>query len=156
MNYSANIKKLPRHFLPVDFSITNWEVLEPYFKNLDERNIASLTDLEQWLTDSSELEAAISEDACWRQIKMTCDTENKELEQSFTFFMMEIQPKVQPYADKLNKKLIDCPFIKELDQQKYFTYIRNVKKNIELFREANIPLNAELECNAAAVWCYLR
>jgi oligoendopeptidase F len=144
MTYSADIKKLPRHFLPVDFSITNWEVLEPYFKNLEERNIASLTDLEQWLTDSSELEAAISEDACWRQIKMTCDTENKELEQSFTFFMMEIQPKVQPYADRLNKKLIDSPFIKELDQQKYFTYLRNVKKNIELFREANIPLNAEL------------
>jgi oligoendopeptidase F len=144
MNYSADIKKLPRHFLPVDFTITNWEVLEPYFKNLEERNIASLKDLEQWLTDSSELEAAISEDACWRQIKMTCDTENKELEQSFTFFMMEIQPKVQPYADKLNKKLIDCPFTKELNQQKYFTYLRNVKKNIELFREANIPLNAEL------------
>ena len=34
MNYSADIQKLPRHFLPNDFSITNWEGLEPYFKNL--------------------------------------------------------------------------------------------------------------------------
>jgi oligoendopeptidase F len=144
MNYSADIQKLPRHFLPVDFSVLNWEVLEPYFKNLDEREIDSLPALEQWLTDASELEAAISEDACWRQIKMTCDTENKELEQSFTFFMMEIQPKIQPYSDKLNKKLLACPFVKELDEKKYFTYLRNVKKNIELFREENIPLNAEL------------
>jgi oligoendopeptidase F len=144
MNYSAAIQKLPRHFLPTDFSIVNWEVLEPFFKNLDERKINSLTELEQWLKDASELEAVISEDACWRQIKMTCDTENKELEDSFTFFMMEIQPKIQPYSDKLNKKLIDCPFTKELDQETYFTYLRNVKKNIELFREANIPLQAEL------------
>ena len=144
MKYSADIKKLPRHFLPNDFIITNWEGLEPYFKNLDEKAIDSLTDLEQWLKDASELESVISEDACWRQIKMTCDTENKELEESFTFFMMEIQPKIQPYSDKLNKKLIDSPFTKELDQQKYFTYLRNVKKNIELFREANIPLQAEL------------
>ena len=144
MNYSADIQKLPRIFLPEDFVVTNWEGLEPYFNNLDQREIKSLTDLEQWLKDASELEAVISEDACWRQIKMTCDTENKELEKSFNFFMMEIQPKIQPYSDKLNKKLVYCSFTKDLDQQKYFTYLRNVKKNIELFREANIPLQAEL------------
>ena len=144
MNYSADIQKLPRIFLPEDFVVTNWEGLEPYFNNLDQREIKSLTDLEQWLKDASELEAVISEDACWRQIKMTCDTENKELEKSFNFFMMEIQPKIQPYSDKLNKKLVDCSFTKDLDQQKYFTYLRNVKKNIELFRAANIPLQAEL------------
>lgn len=144
MQYSADIKKLPRHFLPADFTIKNWAELEPYFKNLEERAIGSKAELEQWLKDASELEAAVSEDACWRQIKMTCDTENKELEQAFNFFMMEIQPKMQPYADRLNKKLVESPFTKELDASKYFTYLRNVRKSIELFREANIPLQAEL------------
>ena len=57
---------------------------------------------------------------------------------------MEIQPKLQPYADALNKKLINSPLTKALDKDKYFTYLRNVKKSIELFREANIPLQAEL------------
>ena len=144
MNYSADIKKLPRQFLPADFTIANWESLHPFLINLDEREINSSSDLEQWLKDASELEAVISEDACWRQIKMTCDTENKELEESFNYFMMEIQPKVQPYSDKLNKKLVENPFTKELDANNYFTYLRNVKKNIELFREVNIPINAEL------------
>ncbi|MBI5858193.1 MAG: M3 family oligoendopeptidase [Sphingobacteriales bacterium] len=144
MNYSADIKKLPRHFLPQDFAISNWETLEPFFKDLDERIINSVAALEQWLKDTSELEAVISEDACWRQIRMTCDTENKELEAAFSFFMMEIQPKIQPWSDKLNKKLLACSFTKELDQKKYFTYLRNVKKNIDLFREENITLQAEL------------
>ena len=144
MNYSADIKKLPRQFLPADFTIANWESLHPFLINLDEREINSSSDLEQWLKDASELEAVISEDACWRQIKMTCDTENKELEESFNYVMMEIQPKVQPYSDKLNKKLVENPFTKELDANNYFTYLRNVKKNIELFREVNIPINAEL------------
>jgi oligoendopeptidase F len=144
MNFSADIKKLPRHFLPEDFTINNWESLSSYFSNLDERVIGSVTELEQWLKDASELEAVISEDACWRQIRMTCDTENKELEESFNFFMMEIQPKIQPYADKLNRKLVDCPFTIELDNEKYFTYLRNVKKNIDLFREENIAITAEL------------
>src|SRR5204862_3479512 len=121
MKYSADIKKLPRHFIPKNFVVENWESLEPYFKDLGERQINSVADLEQWLKDASEIEAVLSEDACWRQIKMTCDTENKELEDSFNYFMMEIQPKMQPYADRLNRKLIDCPFTDQLDQKKYFT-----------------------------------
>src|ERR1043165_4348482 len=109
MNFTADIKKIQRHFVPDDFVITDWPALEPFFKDLLDRNIQSKEDLEQWLKDSSELEAVISEDACWRQIRMTCDTENKKLEEAFTFFCMEIQPRIQPYADRLNKKLIDCP-----------------------------------------------
>ena len=127
MNLSADIKKIERHFLPKNFSVTNWETVEPYFKNLLDRTIDSAESLQQWLKDMSELEAVISEDACWRQIKMTCDTTDKSLEEAFTYFCMEIQPKIQPYADALNKKLIASPFTKELDQQKFFTYLRSVK-----------------------------
>ncbi|HQD09630.1 MAG TPA: M3 family oligoendopeptidase, partial [Flavihumibacter sp.] len=95
---SADIHQKPRQFLPADFTITNWETLAPYFQNLLDRPIDSRADLEKWLADSSELEAVVSEDACWRQIRMTCDTENKSLEEAFTFFVMEIQPKIQPLA----------------------------------------------------------
>jgi oligoendopeptidase F len=143
MQYSADIQKLKHSFLPEHFSLTDWATLEPYFIQLQNREINSSEDLEQWLKDMSEMEAFISEDACWRQVRMTCDTENKTLEEAFNFFFMEIQPKIQPYADILNKKLVECPFTKELDQEKYFTYLRSVKKSIDLFREANIPLQAE-------------
>lgn len=142
--YTASIEKLPRHFLPKDFVLTDWASIAPYFEQLEARPINSVNDLESWLRDASELESVISEDACWRQIKMTCDTENKELEESFNYFMLEIQPKMQPWSDRLNRKLVDSPFLAELDQEKYFTYIRNVKKHIDLYRENNIPIIAEL------------
>lgn len=148
MNYSADIKKLPRRFMPADFTVSNWESLEPYFTELVQRPIDSVQDLDRWLHDLSELEALISEDACWRQIRMTCDTENKELEESFNYFMLEIQPRIQPFADRLNRKLVESPYAAQLDQAKYFTYLRNVRKNIDLFREANIPLQAELNVEA--------
>ena len=141
---TADIQKAPRTFLPEDFNITTWDKLEPYFKELLDRGITSKADLERWLKDISELEAVVSEDACWRQINMTCDTENKALEEAFTYFCMHIQPHIQPYADKLNRKLIDTPFAKDLDQEKYFTYLRSIRKNIELFREANVPIQAEM------------
>ena len=142
--YTADIQKTPRHFVATDFVVTDWQHLEPFFKDLLERNIDSKESLEQWLHDQSELEAVVSEDACWRQIKMTCDTTDKTLEDAFNYFCMEIQPKMQPYADALNKMLINCPYTAELDQKEYFTYLRAVKKSIELFRAENIPIQAEL------------
>ena len=144
MNHSADIKKIQRQFLPADFRITDWASLEPWFVDLEQRTLSTTSELEKWLADMSELEAIVSEDACWRQVRMTCDTENKELEEAFNYFYLEIQPKIQPYADKLNRKLIDCPLTGQLDQVKFFTYLRSVRKNIELFREENIPLQAEM------------
>ena len=144
MNHTADISKIKRNFLPEDFVITDWQSLEPWFINLEQRPLETVKDLEKWLEDTSELEAIVSEDACWRQVRMTCDTENKALEEAFNFFYLEIQPHIQPYADRLNRKLIDSPLTKELDQDKFFTYLRTVRKNIELFREENIPLQAEM------------
>jgi oligoendopeptidase F len=141
---NAAIEKIKRSFLPQKFEISNWEALAPYFQLLVDMPINSKTDLEQWLKNMSELEAVVSEDACWRQIKMTCDTADKSLEEAFTYFCMEIQPKLQPYADLLNKKLVNCPYTKELDQSLYHTYLRSVHKSIDLFREENIPIQAEL------------
>jgi oligoendopeptidase F len=141
---TADIKKLERSFISKDLVITNWESIEPYFRDLSQRGINSKEDLEKWLADMSELEAAVTEDACWRQIKMTCDTTDKKLEESFNFFFMEIQPKIQPCADALNKKLVSSPFVNDLDKSIYFTYLRSVKKSIELYRKENIPLQAEL------------
>lgn len=144
MNYSADIRKIDRNFLPADFTITDWKSLEPWFMELEERKLSTLAELEKWLTDMSELEAIVSEDACWRQVRMTCDTTNKSLEEAFNFFYLEIQPKIQPYADRLNRKLLDSPLRQRLSEKKYFTYLRGVKKSIELFREENIPLQAEM------------
>jgi oligoendopeptidase F len=143
MTPTAELKKPVRHFLPEDYVVTDWKSLEPYFRELEERPLDTRAELEKWLLDMSELEAVLSEDISWRQIKMTCDTENKSLEESFNYFCLEIQPKIQPYADRLNKRLIENPHTKELDPRDYFSYLRSTRKRIELFRESNIPLFAE-------------
>src|SRR6202790_3326808 len=141
---SANIEKPVRIFLPENFVISDWNSIASFFEDLAERPLKKVADLEKWLIDMSELEAVISEDVSWRHIRMTCNTEDKKLQDNFTYFMMEIQPKIQPYADRLNRKLVDSPLTSSLNKQKYFTYLRSVKKNIELFREENIPIQSEL------------
>ena len=45
MTLTADIKKLERHYVPADFAVTDWNTLEPYFKELLERPIDSREDL---------------------------------------------------------------------------------------------------------------
>lgn len=138
------LEKVKRHLLPENFVVTTWEALQPYFEGLKNRGINNKEELEQWLKDMSELEAVISEDASWRQINMTCDTTKKEYEDAFTYFCLEIEPKMKPYFFELNKKLLASPYTAQLDQSVYFPYLRSVKNAVELYREENVPIQAEM------------
>jgi oligoendopeptidase F len=134
-----------RHYVPSDFKVTTWELLKPFYDELLKRELSNEDKLERWLRDGSELGSVVSEDMAWRYIKMTCDTNNEELRNSFNDFVTNIEPNIAPIANELNKKLIDCKFAKDLPKDRYFVYIRGVEKAISLFREQNIPLKTELQ-----------
>ncbi|HVW98106.1 MAG TPA: M3 family oligoendopeptidase [Mucilaginibacter sp.] len=138
------IHKKTRKYIPATLEI-KWENLEPLLTELRDRPINSVADLEKWLHDRSELEAALEEDFAWRYIRMTCDTANADLLQSFQYFATEIEPKIAPFSNELNKKLVASEWTDKLDKKKYFVYLRGVKKSLELFREENIPLQTEIQ-----------
>ena len=138
------IQKKPRTYIPADLEI-KWENLEPLLKELLERPINSIDELEHWLHDRSELEAALEEDFAWRYIRMTCDTTSEELLQKFQYFATEIEPKIAPFGNELNQKLSASPWVDKLEGEKYFIYLRGIKKALELFREENIPLQTEIQ-----------
>ncbi len=141
---TADIQPKPRTFLSKDFTLTDWAALQPYFEQLKERTVNTKEDLQHWLNDLSELDAVISEDASWRQIRMTLDTTNTTYEDAFTYFVTEIEPRMKPYMFELNQKLIGSSFSKDLDTAQYFPYLRSVGNSIKLYREANIPIQSEL------------
>lgn len=135
-----------RRFIPVDFKVENWEGLESYFADLLERDIESVDDLRKWFRDRSELEAIISEDAAWRYIYMTRYTDNQEYVQAYQHFVQQIQPKIAPISDKLNKKALNSPYLKELEKEEGFDImIRSLRKAVEIFREENIPIYTEIQ-----------
>jgi len=138
------IHKKTRTYIPADLEM-KWEALEPLFKELCDRPINSAAELEHWLQNRSELEAAIEEDFAWRYIRMTCDTTSEQLLQNFQYFATEIEPQIAPYSNELNKKLVASPYLDQLDHDKFFIYLRGVKKSLELFREENIPIQTEIQ-----------
>lgn len=76
---------------------------------------------------------------------MTCDTSSESLLKDFQYFATEIEPKIAPLANDLNKKFIDNPFTEQLDQDKYHVLIRSIKNALDLFREENVPLFTEIQ-----------
>jgi len=138
-------KRPVRQFLPEDFKVSTWDSLKPYFDDLVNRPISSPADLKKWLHYRSELESIISEDSGWRYIRMTCFTDNKEYSNAYQDFIQNIQPNIAPISDELNKKALSSPFLKQLEKlEGYDMMIRNLKKETEIFREANVPLFTEI------------
>jgi oligoendopeptidase F len=145
MEVHAIPQRPERKFLGEDFKVTTWEELKPWLDKLMDRDLNSVEALKKWFRDRSEVEAVVSEDLAWRYIKMTCYTENKEYLQSYQDFIENIQPQMAPVADQLNKKAAASPYLNELTNKEGFDImIRNLKKDIEIFRDENVPLYTEI------------
>lgn len=137
-----------RHFLPQDIVIDSWEKIEKFYSSLLDKKISSLEELEQWLRDRSELEAVVEEEGAWRYIRMSINTKDEKAVEAYNFFVSEIEPKIAPYNDKLNRKLQECEFTTKADHQKYFIYLRGVEQELKLFREENVSVQAEISVEA--------
>lgn len=132
-----------RTFLPADFKVTDFDTLQPYYDQLLAQPLGSLADLRQWLHHWDELDRMVDEDVAWRYIRMTCNTADEDIQKAYQFFIAEIQPKLAPYYNKLEKKYYECPFRNQLEGSAFKVFDRGIAKNIELFREENIPLQSE-------------
>lgn len=134
-----------RKFIAQDLQLKTWEDIHPYFLDLKDREINSKEDFIHWLKDRSELDAVLEENSAWRYIRMTVDTRDQELSQAYTYFVTEIQPKLSPLDDELNQKMMRYPYAEELKSQPdYAIYLRTVQKDLDLFHEDNIPIEAEI------------
>lgn len=148
-NKMPNIIERPaRKYLEENFKAEEWNKIKPYYENLLSRELISEYDLKKWLKDKSELESAISEELGWRYIRMTCDTTNEDHLKSFEYFVSEIEPKISPYTDKLNKKAMDSPFFHTIKENGFHILKRSIEKDIKIFREKNIPLITQIQTEA--------
>ncbi|MEY2651961.1 MAG: hypothetical protein RLZZ321_1054 [Bacteroidota bacterium] len=139
-----NIEKQARQFLPENLAITDFQVIEPYFQDLLERQISSLADFDKWLKDRSELDAVLEEDLAWRYIRMSINTQDEQLRERYNLFVSQIQPELAPLEDQLNKKLVALPYLAERQDTAHQIYFRAVRSALALFREENISIEAAL------------
>lgn len=132
--------RFQRHYLPESLDYGQWAGLEAFFRALEERDLDSVERLEQWLLDWSELRDALGEEGSLRYIRMTCDTENREIEEAYFYFLEEIAENLKAAEDRIKHCFLGSSARKKLSAQRYSVLDRSLQNDVDLFREANIPL----------------
>lgn len=113
---------LPRQkeYLPKGFKLTVWSRLKPYYEALLKRPIDSVHDLERWIYDRSELDATVSEAFAWRYIKVTSDNSDINALELYQYAVQELYPRIAAFENELNRKLVDSPYLEELNPEEFF------------------------------------
>jgi oligoendopeptidase F len=133
-----------RAFAPASLNAADFSAIEPFYRDLLGRPLASADDLEQLILDRSDLDALVAEKAANLYIATTRNTEDKNAEAAFLGFVRDVEPKLKPIASELDKKIATSAFADALHKARYEVLLRGMRVDIELFREANIPLETEL------------
>jgi oligoendopeptidase F len=133
----------PRQFVSDNADLSQKDVVADLHEKLSDRVIQSHDELEQWLLDRSELEAAIAQYEGILYLRMTCQTDDDARANAYKDFIETVVPATKPWADKLDRKFIRYADKFQLDSQRYEVYTRAIRTDIELYREQNIPLQTE-------------
>ena len=146
---NLDFSKLPayrvRQFVPQDVDLSDVVQVVGLFNKLLERKIASVKELEGLLLDRSELEAVLDQHKAVLYIRMTCQTDDPTRAQAYKSFTETVLPAVEPLADKLDRKYLDASESFSLDEKRYEVYDREVRTDVELFRQENVPLQTKEE-----------
>jgi len=138
----------PRRWLPAGTPLTTWDEIEPWYRKLLDREIASPGELEAWLFDVGELNGAVGQEGTRRNIAMTCQTDDPAREAAYLEFVREIEPRLKPFQNAVREKYLDSPHRAGLPRDRYLVFDRAQENRRTLYREANIPREtalAELE-----------
>ena len=135
----------PRTYVPQNLNLGDWPQIAPLFDQLETRatQAKSAAELERWLTDWSELCAALDEEASRRYIAMTCHTDNAEAEKSYLHFVENVEPQLKPCQFALENIYVAHPRFNQLPNARYEVFNRDVKNHVELFRPENVALETE-------------
>lgn len=129
---------------PDAFAGATWDDVAPYYDALANDPLDATT-VEGWLERWSTLESLVAEAGTVAMTAYTGNTADPELEAAYLRFSTEIFPKMDEQQVRLARRLLELgwsrPDMEELLQQ--------FRTDAEIFREANVPLFAELEALGA-------
>jgi len=134
-----------RLFVPENADLTDLNTVVGLYEKLENKPITSIQELEHWLIERSELDAALSQAGSILYIRMTCQTDDPKIAGAYTRFVETVPPAVKPVNDRLNHKYIRARELFPLNARRYQVYDRAVKTDIELFCEKNVALQTRVD-----------
>jgi oligoendopeptidase F len=125
---------------PSAFAKASWDDVAPYFDDLAARPLEPGT-IEAWLTDWSRLEELVTEAAARAMIAYTIDTSDRNKEADHLRFSTEVLPRMEERSVELARRLVESGY----STPELATTLARFRTQIEIFRDENVPIFAELE-----------
>jgi oligoendopeptidase F len=128
-----------------DADLGDWARIAPLFDRLEQRarELKSVDELQAWLLDWSELNAALDEEASRRYIAMTCHTDSPDAEKAYLHFVENIEPQLKPRQFVLEQNYTAQPLRRQLPPNRFAVFDRDIKNHVELFRPENVSLETD-------------
>ncbi len=121
-----------------EFMTWPWEKIAPYYAELEKQSL-SAANVKDWLADWSRLDEYLYETYSRLHVATTVDTTDQEAQKRFEAFLEDILPEAQKADHALKKKLVESG----LEPEGFQIPLRDMRAEIEIFREANLPLEVE-------------
>jgi oligoendopeptidase F len=131
---------MPLPASPDAFARASWSDIAPFYETLATAPLTTET-VGGWLAEWSRLEELVGEAGALAAIAYTCDTESPQKEADHLRFAADIAPKQDEQQVRLARRLLDLGW----EQEELETMLRRLRTDARIFREANVPLFAELE-----------
>ncbi|MBM6648499.1 M3 family oligoendopeptidase [Bacillus sp. RIT 809] len=123
--------------------IRNLHELENELSTLLSKPISSGEDLENWLKIQSKLIWEIEEQLRSHYIDFQCNTDNKEIKDTFEFDQQYVRPLLKRYQNSYDNKYLESPFRMLLNPKTYSILDKKIKNAQTLFCEKNIDLEVK-------------
>jgi oligoendopeptidase F len=121
----------------------SYAVLGPILEELETKEIDTADDLQAFLDACNEVYAWFSEHYGKTFLATSQDTKDSVEQNAWRTLNTETLPQAAPHFDRLNRKLLDSPSHKELEGTDYWHHVQQVQREVDLYREENVPLQAE-------------
>lgn len=129
---------------PSAFAKATWSDVAPYFDELAARKLDP-ANTDSWLHTWSTLEELVSEAAAQAMIAYTIDTADSDKEADHLRFSTEVLPRMEERSVELARRLLESGYsTPTLD-----TTLARFRTQIQIFRDQNVPIFAELEAHSA-------
>jgi oligoendopeptidase F len=122
------------------FAAASWTDVLPFYDALASADLDAVT-VDHWLRQWSRLEELVGEAASRAMIAYTCDTGDPDKEAAHLRFSTDIIPKAEEQGVRLARRLVELGVVPDGLE----TTIARFRASIDIFRESNVPLFAELE-----------
>ncbi|MDB5477560.1 MAG: Oligoendopeptidase [Alphaproteobacteria bacterium] len=146
-----DVNPMERKFFHKEFAVTDWEGVQPFADDLLSREIDSPAEFERFLEDQNELDVILWDDYAWREIRATCNTEDKEAAQRLEEYEQNIAPPLAVLKDKIGRKILSSVYAPQYEKPGFAIMRQRLKDKEKVFHPDNTALANSISQNVAAV-----